>query len=57
MSYRTPDTRVTQRLKASCRRRMRVAERGILARLTHGADPDALLWPVPRAVSDVWHHD
>ena len=56
-SHRTLDTRVTQRLKASCRRRMRAGERSTLARLARGADPDALTWPVPRAVSDLWHHD
>lgn len=57
MIYRTLDTRVTQRLKASCRSRMRAAERATFARLARGADPDALTWPVPRAVSDLWHHD
>ena len=56
-SHRTPDTRVTQRLKASCRSRMRAAEQPAFARLSRGADPDGVTWPVPRSVSDVWNED
>lgn len=55
--HRVPDLRITQRTKADARRVMRACERAALGRVLAGADPDAVVWIVPREAGNRRAHD